>query len=131
MIKVNLLIGFSAYQPLHCLITSLFFALPLIYIQLLIGQYTQLGVTCIKYLVPIAHGVHYILSLITIVNAYLMGTDMADFFMYFLNCMQANMQWMYCPPDSEDRCWGAEYAGDCNETCIKPNMHLSAYIFWK
>lgn len=96
--------------------------------QIIVGQYSQLGVIFFKYLTPIGHGIGLAMCINTFWSCIDLGVSMGDVSLYFLSAMKAELPWMKCP-ENEDKCWVS--SGDCEENCFTKDMKLSALFFWR
>lgn len=97
--------------------------------QVVIGQYSQLGVTFMKYLIPIGHGLSYVLCVNTMVDTVVNGLTMGDIAMYLLSTMQKRLSWMRCPQGSERGCWGK--GSNCTDECLGAGVQLSSQVFYQ
>lgn len=98
--------------------------------QLVIGQYTQLGPIHFKCLNPLTHGLGYMFMLTCMIETICATWNLNDNVLYFLLSMQKQLQWMICRPSFKDHCLGAEEIKNCTK-CLKPNSELSAYLYWR
>lgn len=96
--------------------------------QVIIGQYSHLGVTFMKYLIPIGHGLSYILCINAVIDTVINGIIMGNIIMYLLSSMQKKLPWMYCPTDM-DNCWGRD--SECINDCLKETVQISAQVFYE
>lgn len=114
--------GFTQYT-----VWTIFFCLPLLYMQLLLGQYTQLGTILFKYLSPIGHGVGFVLIsnlfLKTIRNSLLLN----DSVFYFMSSFRSELQWMNCSPRYKIPCW--DKSKKC-KNCINSTYYMPGYIYF-
>lgn len=124
-------VDFSDPTIIHFVVVYLLAGLPLFYMQVVMGQYTQLGVSVFKYLAPIGHGIGYTMLLNALLRCTYYGVLMADFAMFFITSVRAELQWMVCPEGSEDYCWGLNDMKYCNSNCINENTEPSSFLFYK
>ncbi|GJQ74225.1 putative solute carrier family 6 [Trypoxylus dichotomus] len=114
--------GFTQYT-----IWTIFFCLPFIYMQFLLGQYTQLGTILFKYLSPIGHGVAYVLIsnlfLKTLRNSLLLN----DSVVYFMSSFRRELQWTNCSPVYKIPCW--DHNKKC-KNCINSTYYMPGYIYF-
>lgn len=99
--------------------------------QVVIGQYSQLGATFMKHMIPIGHGFSYILAINAALDTIGNGLIMGNLLMYLLICVQKQLLWMYCPTDYMQNCWGRNTMGNCTNDCINNDIELSAEVFYK
>lgn len=104
--------------------------LPLCYMEVVLGHYSQLGVTLFKYLTPIGHGLGYTMVINAMIRCIYYGIVMADSMLYLLGSMQRELQWMNCPENSEKYCWGVNNMKNCTLDCINDRVQVSAYVYW-
>lgn len=100
----------------------------MVYMQVVVGQYSQLGVLFFKYLTPIGHGIGFLMCINTFWACINQGVNMGDVSLYFLSAMETELPWMKCPKDN-DNCWVFDKA--CVSNCLTPEKNLSAFVFWR
>lgn len=106
-----------------------FIGLPLVYIQVVIGQYTQMSIIFIKYMCPIAHGVAYTALLNILSHAIERSIYLAIFMVYMLTSLRTDLQWLVCSQEFADICWNGNN-GNCTANCLT-NKTLSAEIYYR
>ncbi|XP_022919585.1 sodium-dependent dopamine transporter-like [Onthophagus taurus] len=134
----DILIQLNPLDPgvYHFIIAVCFFALPVYYMQLLLGQYTQLGVISLKYLSPIAHGVAIVFIMNLFLRTIRQSILLDDAIVYFITSMQSELQWLMCPPKNDrEGCQKVPcYDGVVNCSNLLcgngTKLHLSAEIFY-
>lgn len=99
--------------------------------QVVLGQYSELGVTVFKYLAPIGHGLGYTLVVNSFLRCAYIGLLLADFIIYLLASFQRELQWMICPENSAKYCWGLNNMKNCTNRCLSRGIDTSAFIYWK
>ncbi|KAF2885826.1 hypothetical protein ILUMI_20347, partial [Ignelater luminosus] len=114
---------------IHYILCYILIGLPLNYLQILMGQYSQLGAIFFKHMSPVGHGIGYAFLLNSFVWCCSYGMLMADFLMYCLACIDPELKWMVCPANSTQKCWDSK--SDCMKDCINENVSISAYVYWK
>lgn len=114
---------------IHYIVCYLLVGLPLNYLQILMGQYSQLGAIFFKHMSPIGHGIGYAFLLNSFVWCCHYGIIMGDSLMYLMACIDSELNWMVCPNASKVRCWDMNY--DCKKNCIGEDVDTSAYVYWK
>lgn len=113
---------------LHYVIFYIVSAIPLVYMQIVVGQYSQLGVIFFKYLTPIGHGIGFALCINSIWSCIVKGVFMGDFSLYFLSAMKSELPWMKCP-ENHPKCWVS--SKNCTSNCFSTEKKLSSFVFWR
>lgn len=113
----------------HHVIVYIFAVLPLLYMQLIIGQYTQVGPINFRYINPLTHGLSYMFILACILEIVLSATYLIDSMMYLLLSMQKHLEWMECRDEYEEVCLGTHEIEHCSN-CDMNNTVLSAFLYW-
>lgn len=98
--------------------------------QLVIGQFTQLGPIHFKYINPLTHGLGYMFMINTGIKCIRFGLQLVDFYLYLLMSLARILAWTKCPPRTDLKCWDVSKLEQKNYV-IEPGTQLSAYIFWK
>ncbi|GJQ77218.1 hypothetical protein Trydic_g14887 [Trypoxylus dichotomus] len=110
---------------LQYFLSFLLFGMPIVYMQIALGQYTQMGMFYFKYCIPLFKGLAYTFMVCVLLQTILAGFIMTDKLMYFLLTFQTTLPWSQCPD---------EYEGLCivNSTRLPhtSNFHKS-YVFWR
>lgn len=99
--------------------------------QIVIGQYSQLGVTFMKHLMPIGHGFSYILCINAAIDSIENGVILGNIIMYLLSSVQRQILWMECPSEHKQNCFGKNTDKYCAKDCLNETMNISADIFYK
>lgn len=99
--------------------------------QIVVGQYSQLGATFMKHLIPIGHGFSYILAINAAVDTVENGLIMANIVMYLLSTVQQRILWMYCPLEYKENCWGKNTMDNCTKDCVGNGVEISGHVFFK
>lgn len=102
--------------------------IPVVYMQVVVGQYSQLGVLFFKYLTPIGHGIGYLMCINTFWGCIYQGVNMGDISLYFLSSLESELPWMKCP-ETHDTCWVTNK--NCTTNCLTSEKKLSAFVFWR
>lgn len=123
--------AFSDGNIVHYTTLYIVFGLPAVYMQVVIGQYSQLGATFMKHMIPIGHGFSYILAINAATDTIENGIIMGNIIMYLLSTVQAKLLWMYCPENHKEGCWGRDTSGNCTKDCINRNVQISSQVFYK
>ncbi|KAF5304443.1 hypothetical protein FQR65_LT07973 [Abscondita terminalis] len=116
----------SIFQHILCMI---FIGVPLVYMKVFLGQYSQLGILNIKSLCPIAHGIGYISILTTIVWCSHYGLVLADFVVYLISSFDGVEEFMYCPKNSSFKCW--DQTSNCTKDCISNKTFPATFVYWQ
>lgn len=111
------------------IVVYIFVILPLIYMQLTIGQYTQMGPIHFKHINPLMHGLGYVFIITCMIEIIQTNTYLADNLLYFLLTLQQELQWMICRGYKET-CLDYKAIHSCHD-CVKENTDLSAQLYWK
>lgn len=114
---------------MHHIVSFVVVGLPLNYMQVVMGQYSQVGIILYKHNCPIGHGVGYALLFNSFLWCCYYGIQMADFLMYFLACIDVQLHWLVCPKGAQSRCWSAN--SECYQNCLSENISIASYVYWK
>lgn len=98
--------------------------------QVIIGQYSQLGVSFMKHLVPIGHGFSYVLCINAVIDSIENGLVLGNIIMYLLSSVQRELLWMECPKKHMENCFGKHIIDTCQEDCLNNSMQLSSELFY-
>lgn len=112
----------------HYVLFFVLIGVPAVYMQTIIGQYSQLGVLFFKYLCPIGHGIGFVLCVNTFWDCINVGVVMGDVLLYLLSAMKSELPWMKCPDDDE-KCWN--FNNNCTRNCLTSEKQISAFVFWR
>ena len=125
--------NFTILEPcfIHHFLTYTFVGLPVYYMQVLFGQYTQLGTIIFKYMSPIGHGIGFSFIVTLFVNTIRNGLLLPEFIFYLLSTMYTELPWMECPEGRELECWTDHQINNCTKNCINEHIQLSAFVFYK
>lgn len=115
----------------HYTVLYIVFGLPAVYMQVVIGQYSQLGVTFMKHLIPIGHGLSYILCINALIDTVVNGLIMGDIIMYTIGSLQKELLWMDCPPNHLEGCWGRNTFLNCSIDCLNESIKISSQVFYE
>lgn len=126
--QINFLLLLDPTSILNYVVFYFVLALPMVYMQIIVGQYSQLGVVFFKHLTPIGHGIGFVLCINTFWSCILKSVVMADVSLYLLSSLKAELPWMKCPPNNKN-CWVVN--GACTRNCFTPDKNLSAFVFWQ
>ncbi|XP_071052228.1 uncharacterized protein [Onthophagus taurus] len=108
------------------IVTSVFVCLPIYYMELFLGRYTQNSILHLKYMVPVARGLPYITILVTILYTIGSGHDLTDTVLYLLMCFQRELPWAVCPKNTTKFCYYKEKPKNCTtDKCVH-----SAMAYW-
>ncbi|KAK9695435.1 Sodium:neurotransmitter symporter family [Popillia japonica] len=100
----------------------LFFGMPIMYMQIVLGQYTTMGMFNLRYCIPLSRGLPYSFMVSVFLETLLTGYFMTDELMYFLLSFQTVLPWTVCPKYQNISCLN----GKSNKT----GLH-TAFAFWK
>lgn len=113
-----------------------FVGIPLYYMQMFFGQYTQMSMVNLKHMVPYGHGIIYTTMLVVFFYTVKWGVFFGDFCLYFLLAWQKNLPWMQCYDRPQTNIWGKCFTGindvkttNGNET-MSNNTYTSAYLYY-
>lgn len=123
--------SFSEGNIVHYTTLYIVFGLPAVYMQVVIGQYSQLGATFMKHMIPIGHGFSYILAINAATDTIENGIIMGNIVMYLLSTVQEQLLWMNCPVNHNEGCWGKESIRNCSKDCINEDIEISSQVFYK
>lgn len=121
----------KAQTFIHDIIITLFLGMPLMYMEIILGQYTSLGTTQLVYLSPISHGLGYTLLTAVLLRSLRACYVLTDSLLYFLISFQSNLQWLLCPPKTRNKCWDPEYVNLCSGKCNFNNKEMSSIYYWR
>lgn len=93
------------------------------YMQIFLGQYTQMGMFYLKYCIPLFKGLAHAFMICVLLDSILAGSIMTDELMYFLLSFQEVLPWSKCPEEYKHLCI-------FNKTSSKNYSH-PALIFWR
>ncbi|GJQ77219.1 DAT [Trypoxylus dichotomus] len=81
------------------------FGIPMVYMQVIMGQYTQMGLVVYRHLIPIGHGLAYVYILLIFGKIVDISMDLSAYLLYFLMIFRSKLDWLICPPEYEAECW--------------------------
>lgn len=118
---------------LQYLTMLVFLGLPVVYMQVYLGQYTQMGVLNLRQCLPIARGLSMSLVINGLLQVIKLGLLMTDFLMYFLVCLQTELPWTHCHADYKNQCYFMDKSVISKE---KINFNRNdtfppAYVYWR
>lgn len=97
--------------------------------QLVIGQFTQLGPMQFRHLNPLTHGIGYMFIINTAIKCIRFGLQLVDFCLYLLMSIQPDLEWTKCPKTKKYKCWDNSKLHETEP--VEAGTKLSAYLFWK
>lgn len=102
--------------------------------EMFLGQYTQMGMVYLKYMVPFGHGLTYTALLIVFFYTVRYGMFFGDYCVYFLLAWQKYLPWMGCHGLERDKLWGNCYNHTsvvCEEgRCEGVRNYTTAYLYY-
>ncbi|GJQ87549.1 hypothetical protein Trydic_g4820 [Trypoxylus dichotomus] len=108
--------------------------IPLYYMQMFLGQYTQMSMVHLRHMIPFGHGLIYTSLIIVFLYTIKYGMSLGDYFLYFLLSWQRNLPWMICHSGNINREWGNCFNGfsnlECVGNCQLNKTYTSAYLYY-
>lgn len=125
-LELNLVQYFMAY---------VFVGVPLYYMQMFLGQYTQVGMVHLRHMVPFGHGVIYTALITVFLYTIKYGMFFGDLCLYFLLAWQKHLPWMMCHNQEKNRKWGICFSDDTNKSTsvdapLNNKTYTSAYLYY-
>lgn len=116
----------------HTVVSFYFVGLPMTYMQIILGQYSQLGLTNIRYICPLAHGLEYNIVIVCIEKTFHFAMAIGSFYFYFVNSTRRKVPWLICPAHHNGTCWDLGHSwATCKKSCINKTVTLSTIVYYK
>ncbi|XP_065167552.1 sodium-dependent neutral amino acid transporter B(0)AT1-like isoform X2 [Atheta coriaria] len=126
----------EALNIFQVLIAYLIVGIPIGYMEIVLGQYTNMGVFHIKHLMPIAQGMSYTFILQVLATTTLSTILMTQYLNYAMiigarSLHGQGLPWLECPKNYSDICYNPQSPCEGDEPCINETRHLSTKIYMK
>lgn len=109
------------------LVSCVIVGLPLLYMQVMLGQYTQMGVILFKHLVPIGHGLAHSFIGNVFLKSVARGMFISTLLVYLLTSFNTELEWLRCPKSHNNTCWAPNVP--CANNCLA-DRNISAYVYF-
>lgn len=123
----------NKHEPDMCqeIFALLFICLPVLYMQISLGKYTQNSIMNLQYMIPIAKGLGYMFIINVAISTVKSVYYMTDTLLYFLLSFQLNLPWAKCLNTTnyqiEEQCYDGKKPANCT---VGVNCELAAKLFW-
>ncbi|XP_065156683.1 sodium-dependent nutrient amino acid transporter 1-like isoform X2 [Atheta coriaria] len=132
--KHSTLVIFVHFQKLNFvqdLIIYFLVGIPISYVQLILGQYTNIGIFLIRRMLPVAQGISYTYFLTIFTLTIIIVTEMETNLVYLILALSPSEDvWNLCPPKYKNVCWDFKVNCTVEKPCMDANKLLPTYIFW-
>nr|XP_022911312.1 sodium-dependent nutrient amino acid transporter 1-like [Onthophagus taurus] len=122
--------NFRHMDFLMMIVSFILIALPLFYMQVLLGQYTQSGVICLRHMSPLGHGIAFGFLLVTFAHSIKLGIYAADFLTYLTQSFRYEIEWLGCSEKYRSVCWNGYEPCEVNN-CLNETIKPSTYYYYR
>ncbi|XP_017774317.1 PREDICTED: sodium- and chloride-dependent glycine transporter 2-like [Nicrophorus vespilloides] len=112
------------------IIAYIFVGIPVTYIQVILGQYTHLGIFYLKRMLPVMNVLVFAMIAVEFWEWSMSVIKMETYILYMIMVLEpTGLQWMSCPKNMKHQCYSIE--DECeNPPCIRKNVYLAASVYW-